>query len=478
MFVIATQKLPTNNMAPNCDFFMSKYVFIFFERFVMKKVHITPKNKGFNDQRSLSEVPLVRVVSLGAVMAALLSSVSPVFASHFSSAGSTVQSVNAGVASAKAGRADHGRDRVANGDRSCGVDQIVSRSSSRLDKKISAEDKNQLSDGYGDYAFESSCGSDVSVNALTSAGTRSLINADVTAKDWFLEENNPVNWSVNTVPVNVTDTGVVSIDPRIPLLNSPVSHVPKEFVCATDAVLKPRGSVCLGPNNYVNPDDWWAVKEALIIGSFTKMEGSRADEFRYGYDPVRNRMAMEDKGAWKGSLVEVAIGDLSSGATRQITGVAAGRFDTDLINVAQLKEFQRWRWEDSMWTASVPANFSVNHVTTSLGVGIGRALHLVGEEGFNVSANSLQTEEGAEVYVNVKLDHIVKKGGQIGIRDTEITLANSVFNIGDKGIKNIKSVALSEDSTEAVTGAQLYGVKQNAKSLNEQIRSVGIKLTK
>ncbi|MGL2349228.1 YadA-like family protein [Helicobacter pylori] len=254
--------------------------------------------------------------------------------------------------------------------------------------------------------------------------------------------------------------------------------MPKEFVCATDAVLKPRGSVCLGPNNYVNPDDWWAVKEALIIGSFTKMEGSRADEFRYGYDPVRNRMAMEDKGAWKGSLVEVAIGDLSSGATRQITGVAAGRFDTDLINVAQLKEFQRWRWEDSMWTASVPANFSVNHVTTSLGVGIGRALHLVGEEGFNVSANSLQTEEGAEVYVNVKLDHIVKKGGQIGIRDTEITLANSVFNIGDKGIKNIKSVALSEDSTEAVTGAQLYGVKQNAKSLNEQIRSVGIKLTK
>ncbi|MGL2349669.1 hypothetical protein ACOWKN_06255, partial [Helicobacter pylori] len=74
------------------------------------------------------------------VMAALLSSVSPVFASHFSSAGSTVQSVNAGVASAKAGRADHGRDRVANGDRSCGVDQIVSRSSSRLDKKISAEE--------------------------------------------------------------------------------------------------------------------------------------------------------------------------------------------------------------------------------------------------------------------------------------------------------------------------------------------------
>ncbi|EJF88381.1 hypothetical protein, partial [Bartonella melophagi] len=32
------------------------------------------------------------------------------------------------------------RDRVANGDRSCGVDQIVSRSSSRLDKKISAEE--------------------------------------------------------------------------------------------------------------------------------------------------------------------------------------------------------------------------------------------------------------------------------------------------------------------------------------------------
>ncbi|OPB29119.1 Coiled stalk of trimeric autotransporter adhesin [Bartonella sp. WD12.1] len=142
-------------------------------------------------------------------MATLLSSVSPVFASHLSSTGSTVQSVSAGVVSAKGGKAGSGHVGVVNGNRSCGVDQVVSRSSSRLGKKVSAKDKklskNRLSDGSGDYSFESSCGADASVNALTSASARSLIDVDVAASDWFLEKNNTINWSVNTTGARVAD---------------------------------------------------------------------------------------------------------------------------------------------------------------------------------------------------------------------------------------------------------------------------------
>ncbi|AQX19292.1 hypothetical protein [Bartonella sp. WD16.2] len=181
----------------------------------MKKVHITLKNKSFNSQKLLSEVSLVRAASLGVVMAALLSSVSPVFASHLSSTGATVQSVSAGVVSANVG---HGRVGVANGSRFCGVDQVVSRSSSRSGKKVSAKEKskkltaNQLSDGSSGYFFESSCEADASVNALASASTHASI--DGVAGDWFLEENNPINWSVNTRFVNTASTRVIGEEMR------------------------------------------------------------------------------------------------------------------------------------------------------------------------------------------------------------------------------------------------------------------------
>ncbi|MEL6093323.1 hypothetical protein [Bartonella schoenbuchensis] len=176
----------------------------------MKKVHIAPKNKSFNAQRFLSEVSLVRAVSLGAVMAGLLSSVSPVFASHLSSTGLTVQSVSAGVISANVA---HGRVGVVNGGHSCGMDQVVSRGLSSGNKeqykKLTA---NRLSDGSGGYSFESSCRADASVNALPSTSARSLI--DVATEDWFLEENNTINGSVNTRSVNTTGTHVAKMQTR------------------------------------------------------------------------------------------------------------------------------------------------------------------------------------------------------------------------------------------------------------------------
>lgn len=48
-------------------------------------------------------------------------------------------------------------------------------------------------------------------------------------------------------------------------------------------------------------------------------------------------LAQDDSATWVSTSGAVSVGDIDSGLTRQITGVAAGTEDTDAVNVAQLK---------------------------------------------------------------------------------------------------------------------------------------------
>ncbi|WP_208433784.1 Vomp family autotransporter [Bartonella taylorii] len=56
-----------------------------------------------------------------------------------------------------------------------------------------------------------------------------------------------------------------------------------------------------------------------------------------GYDPKIDAAAKEDNHVWKSTLAVVSVGDVAKSKTRQIVGVAAGTQDTDAVNVAQLK---------------------------------------------------------------------------------------------------------------------------------------------
>ncbi|WP_208541654.1 MULTISPECIES: hypothetical protein [Bartonella] len=279
----------------------------------MKKVHIAPKNKSFNAQRFLSEVSLVRAVSLGAVMAGLLSSVSPVFASHLSSTGLTVQSVSAGVISANVahGRVG-GRVGVANGGHSCGVDQVISRGLSSGNKeqykKLTA---NRLSDGSGGYSFESSCRADASVNALPSTSVRSLI--DVAAEDWFLEENNTINGSVNTRSVNTTGTHVVKMQTR---------GVVGEIFC------KPgEKTLCVGEGgkkeNYNVVEAFEAVNNSMSgfndrIEQIENQMGSPVSSDSLNWDDDKNAYSASH-GGQAGKITDVAEGVIAADSTDVIT---------------------------------------------------------------------------------------------------------------------------------------------------------------
>lgn len=64
------------------------------------------------------------------------------------------------------------------------------------------------------------------------------------------------------------------------------------------------------------------------------------DKNAVGYDPANGDHQTDTTGTWKSTAAAVSVGDASKHMTRQITNVAAGKEDTDVVNVAQLKKAQ------------------------------------------------------------------------------------------------------------------------------------------
>lgn len=61
------------------------------------------------------------------------------------------------------------------------------------------------------------------------------------------------------------------------------------------------------------------------------------DKGKAGFDITKNIASTDENATWKATQAALSIGDGST-VTRQITGVAAGTEDTDVVNVAQLKK--------------------------------------------------------------------------------------------------------------------------------------------
>ena len=125
-----------------------------------------------------------------------------------------------------------------------------------------------------------------------------------------------------------------------------LTNVSNSLVMGDNNTLTNRKNVIsLGNQNTVTADN------AVAIGNGTKVtkEGGVA----IGVDSVADRVAESEKGArgefapdtiptgqestWTSTKGAVSVGDTANNITRQITNVAAGREDTDAVNVAQLK---------------------------------------------------------------------------------------------------------------------------------------------
>ncbi len=80
------------------------------------------------------------------------------------------------------------------------------------------------------------------------------------------------------------------------------------------------------------------VDDGVALGSYSYVYASAGVS---GYDFYEGKESVNDSAVWKSTLGSISVGDTRFSddlKTRQITGVAAGTEDTDVVNVAQLKQ--------------------------------------------------------------------------------------------------------------------------------------------
>ena len=75
------------------------------------------------------------------------------------------------------------------------------------------------------------------------------------------------------------------------------------------------------------------VNGAVAVGNKSVASTAAGVE---GADPL-NAVTAKNNATWTSTEAAVSVGDVANNITRQITGVAAGKEDTDVVNVAQLK---------------------------------------------------------------------------------------------------------------------------------------------
>ena len=132
------------------------------------------------------------------------------------------------------------------------------------------------------------------------------------------------------------------------------------------------------------------VEDGVALGSYSYVNASAGVS---GYDFYEGKESVSDSAVWKSTLGAISVGDTRDSddlKTRQITGVAAGREDTDAVNVAQLKQVNS-KADQAVKAASKGWNISTNGGNQTQ-VAPGDTVDFTGDSNIGVSNNGKQVK--------------------------------------------------------------------------------------
>ncbi|AQX26200.1 YadA-like family protein [Bartonella sp. Raccoon60] len=417
----------------------------------MKRSYLILKSGDLRGYSFSRRSPLLKAASLGTAMAALLSSVAPVVASNFSPTEqqTTIQSSQSlkgtGVTSLKAPEkaSKKSRDSVFASDRYCGIDNIVVPNSSDSKKIISEESYVNL---LTHHKFDNWCSRGFGVQQAT----------------WTVDGKNTV--------LDVYETRVLRDDTLGTLLPNSMG-----VMIGENAKVMPRSnSIAIGYNAYVNMNN----SVALGTGSTASFVVQRG-----GYDAWKDGSSDKEDHIWRFNhgIVSIASPTAARPTSRLLTGVAAGIQDTDAVNVAQLQALRQW-------TAKI-----ANDVSTHLGggadilSGVAPTYKIQGSNHRDVGS-AFKGVDGSitDLYskiANVAGDSLVqqeKGNGRITIGSKVGGTAIDLTNKEGKGrtLSGLADGKLSDSSTEAVTGKQLYDVDTKLTKTTQDVTKVRGDITK
>lgn len=206
---------------------------------------------------------------------------------------------------------------------------------------------------------------------------------------------------------------------------------------------------------------------ALGSDSYTSSEGRDQNKYngemiRGGYNPSHN--ATPTTATWQNTNSELSIGKYDkdngvSSVTRRIANVAAGYLDGDAVNVAQLKAVELKVKDD----ATTPTTAYINLKNDTLNVGGDKNITTVVSTTTTGSGNATTTEKKITVSLKDTLTGItsITNNTTTKTNGSIITFNDDNISLNTKKITGLTDGALSNTSTDAITGKQLVDKLSN-----------------
>ncbi|WP_330169415.1 YadA-like family protein [Bartonella grahamii] len=210
-----------------------------------------------------------------------------------------------------------------------------------------------------------------------------------------------------------------------------------------------ENSIALGSNAQVQA----GITGGVAVGykSFSRNSVSTV-----GYDPFIGSKSTDDGVIWKSTQGAFSIGDTPNKITRQLTGVAAGYADTDAVNVAQLKKLREFVAQG--WT------LSLNDEAVS-DFQPGDKLNLAsGSDNLKIKSSDKKDSISKEITFDLAQDVTLNsvKLKDVTLDTTGLTIENGPkiaangIEAGNKKITGLAGGDLNANSTDAVSGSQLF----------------------
>lgn len=357
-----------------------------------------------------------------------------------------------------------------------------------------------------------------------------------------VSEYNMINGYRNKV-TNATHTSIIGS-------NNTAKNIQSTIVMGDENTLEGRqGVISLGNKNTIEADNAVAIGHDAIV----RVTGGLA----LGISSVSDREIgtlgyLADKGeesiTWKANGGAVSVGSSAEGSyqiTRQITNVAAGTSDTDVVNVAQLKKALESIdvdagagikvdkiTKDGKTTYKISTNIVGSETTTdkttvttnqtntgSTGTSQGtteststrtgntvtvstetKATSFAADDNqkadvkpggtlnINGDGKNISTSVNGNNSIKVELNNDIKvdsvTAGDTSIRTNGLTIQGGPsvtkdgINGGDKQVTHVAAGDISEKSTDAVNGSQLFATNQQVVQNAQSISKLGNRINK
>ncbi|MCT6881161.1 MAG: hypothetical protein M3Z51_02220, partial [Snodgrassella alvi] len=324
--------------------------------------------------------------------------------------------------------------------------------------QISAATGQTIINGDGTYSFGNQNGT-IAADNTGVFGNLNTIKIDPDGVD--KADNVRIVGNNNIVSAKATGAMIVGNTTNVSAANS--------LALGNNTQVSGTNGVAIGQGASANADDGVALGSGSVV-SVTKGVA--------GYNPSANIIPQDEAASpiWNSTANAVAIGDIASGLTRQITGLAAGTQDTDAVNVAQLKSLGT---SSSTSFSSLSSSISTGLSTTSSNLSVlndsfSTAINTTNSNLTSLTQNITSRFNQAtsditslDASASTGIKHLQEDALQWNTKELAYDASHVTSGAKTARIINVSAGDITAPgSTDAVNGGQLYATNTELASLS------------